>query len=76
METVEVAINARGMVAIPDIVRAQMGIGPGSVLEMSSDGEWITLRVTGRHDPVSSVRGIFEREMSTDEFLNLTRGKP
>ena len=74
-------LSTKGQVTIPQAVRAQAGIGPGSAVEIAyRDGE-IHLRRT--NDPAATPgRAVVERIrrsgvrplMSTEELMALTRG--
>ena len=74
-------LSTKGQVTIPQAVREQAGIGPGSAVEIAfRDGE-IHLRRT--NDPATTPgRAVVERIrrsgvrplMSTEALMNLTRG--
>lgn len=65
-----------GQLPIPAEVRDKLGITPGMVLDVrEEDGKLIAVKVL-QDDPVSRVRGRFNLGMSTDDFLQLTRGEP
>jgi len=42
-------VTAQGQISVPAEVRRRLGIGPGSVLEWSEEGEKIVVRRSGRY---------------------------
>jgi AbrB family looped-hinge helix DNA binding protein len=42
-------VTARGQISVPAEVRKKLGLGPGSVLEWSEEGEKIVVRKAGRY---------------------------
>lgn len=72
----EAVVAESGHVVIPEELRKRLGITSQTILDFwEEDGKLVAVKVL-HDDPVSRVRGTFKREMSTDEFLNLTRGEP
>ena len=42
-------ITAQGQISVPAEIRQKLGVGPGSLLEWSEQGEEIVVRRAGRH---------------------------
>jgi antitoxin PrlF len=73
-------ITTKGQVTIPQDVREQTGLLPGSEVEFvqGRDGRVYLRKVAGKgpgRNLVERLRGRGQVRMSTDEILNLTRGK-
>jgi antitoxin PrlF len=72
-----VRVTSKGQVTIPQRVRAQLGITPGSEVDFQLDGEGARLvrAGTGAGEAVAAaMRGRATVAMSTEEILALTRG--
>jgi len=72
----ESIVAESGALPIPPEVREKLGITPGMVLDVrEEDGKLVAVKMLA-DDPVSRARGCIDLGMSTDEFLDLLRGKP
>lgn len=49
MKVAESRVTAQGQVSVPAEVRRRLGLGPGSILEWSAEGEAIIVRRAHRH---------------------------
>lgn len=79
-------ITSKGQVTIPENIRRQTGMLPGTEVEFSSDREGVRLRKaspagrpTGRERRLGEVldhlRGSATIQMSTEEIMALTRSE-
>ncbi len=68
-------VTAKYQITIPPNVRNQLGIVPGSEVDISKEGDRYVLLV----DPVAELkkkwRGKFKSKQSSDEYMNQIRGK-
>ena len=72
----EAVVTESGHVVIPEELRKRLGITSQTILDFrEEDGKLVAVKVL-HDDPVSRARGCIDLGMSTDEFLNLTRGEP
>ncbi len=71
----EAIVTESGHVVIPEELRMRLGITSQTILDFREEDGKLVMEKVLHDDPVSRVRGTFRREMSTDEFLNLTRGE-
>jgi AbrB family looped-hinge helix DNA binding protein len=55
-------ITAQGQVSVPAEVRRKLGVGPGSLLEWSEEGDAVVVRRSGRYTSVEIHEAIFGRE--------------
>lgn len=74
-------LTVKGQVTIPKAVREHLGVVPGEEVDFSvtAEGEVVvrasrTRRKQGLKSRFSSVRGVIEQGVGTDEFMNLLRG--
>lgn len=72
-------VTTKGQVTIPQDIREQLGIRPGSDVEFSIDGEVAKLTpVRGSASRgqllVEKMRGAATIKLTTDEIMALTRG--
>jgi antitoxin PrlF len=49
MKIIQSRVTAQGQISVPAEIRKKLGIGPGSVLEWSEDGEAVVVRRAGRY---------------------------
>lgn len=49
MKTIHSRVTAQGQISVPAEIRKKLGIGPGSVLEWSADGETVVVRRAGKY---------------------------
>ncbi len=73
-------ITTKGQVTIPIDIRERLGLGPGSVVDFSIDGEAVRITKTRERQDrggelVRHLRGRGDVAMSTDEIMALTRGE-
>jgi AbrB family looped-hinge helix DNA binding protein len=65
-------VTAQGQISVPAEVRRRLGIGPGSVLEWSEEGEKIVVRRSARYSSEDIYRALFRegapRPRSLDEL--------
>ena len=52
-------VTAQGQISVPAEVRRRLGIGPGSVLEWSDEGEKIVVRRSARYSSEDVHRALF-----------------
>lgn len=52
-------LTAQGQVSVPARVRQKLGVGPGSVLEWSEEGDRIVVRKAGRYSSLDIHKAIF-----------------
>ena len=68
-------VTAKYQITIPPNVRTQLGIVPGSEVDIRKEGDRYVLLV----DPVAELkkkwRGKFKSKQSSDEYMNRIRGK-
>ena len=70
-------VTSKGQVTIPQRVREQLGITPGSEVDFQLDGEGARLVRVGASEGTTlaaAMRGRATVAMSTDEIMALTRG--
>jgi antitoxin PrlF len=71
-------VSEKGQITIPKDLRDELGIGAGSDVAVTREGDTIVLRKTeamsrGR-SIVERMRGRGDGTMTTDEIMSLTRG--
>jgi AbrB family looped-hinge helix DNA binding protein len=68
-------VTAKYQITIPPDVRTELGIVPGSEVDIRKDGDRFVLVV----DPVTELkkawRGKFRGKQSSDEYMNQIRGE-
>ena len=68
-------VTAKYQITIPPNVRTELGIVPGSEVDIRKEGDRYVLLV----DPVAELkkkwRGKFKSKQSSDEYMNQIRGK-
>lgn len=55
-------VTAQGQISVPAEVRKKLGLGPGSVLEWSEEGEKIVVRKAGRYSSEDIHRALFAKQ--------------
>ena len=55
-------VTAQGQISVPAEVRRRLGVGPGSVLEWSQEGESIVVRRSGRYTSEEISRSLFPKK--------------
>ena len=64
-------VTAEGRVSVPAKVRQRLGVGPGSVLEWTEEGDRVVVRKVGRHSSEDIHRAVFSetpRRRTLDEL--------
>jgi AbrB family looped-hinge helix DNA binding protein len=68
-------VTAKFQITIPPKVRTQLGIVPGSEVDIRKEGDRYVLMV----DPVNELKkkwcGKFKAKQTSDEYINQTRGE-
>ena len=54
-------LTAQGQISVPAEVRKKLGLGPGSVLEWSEEGEKIVVRKAGKYSSEDIHRALFNK---------------
>jgi antitoxin PrlF len=54
-------ITAQGQVSVPAEIRRKLGVGPGSVLEWTEEGESVVVRRAGRYSFEDIHRALFPK---------------
>lgn len=54
-------LTAQGQVSIPAKVRQRLGVGPGSVLEWSEEGDHVVVRKAGRYSSTDIHKALFAK---------------
>lgn len=54
-------LTAQGQISVPAEVRRKLGVGPGSVIEWTEDGEKVIVRRAGRYTFVEIHRALFPK---------------
>jgi antitoxin PrlF len=62
-------VTAQGQISVPAEVRRRLGIGPGSVLEWSEEGEKIVVRRSARYSSEDIHRALFPQRAPTSRTL-------
>ena len=65
-------VTAQGQISVPADVRKKLGVGPGSILEWSEEGDQIVIRRAGKYTFEDIHREIFANKPTvkkTDEEL-------
>jgi AbrB family looped-hinge helix DNA binding protein len=52
-------VTAQGQISVPAEVRRKLGLGPGSVLEWSEEGDKVVVRKAGRYSSEEIHRTLF-----------------
>jgi antitoxin PrlF len=55
-------LTAQGQISVPAEVRKKLGLGPGSVLEWSEEGEKIVVRKAGKYSSEDIHRALFAKQ--------------
>jgi antitoxin PrlF len=54
-------VTAQGQISVPAQVRRKLGVGPGSVIEWTEDGERVVVRRAGRYTFEDIHRALFPK---------------
>jgi AbrB family looped-hinge helix DNA binding protein len=63
-------VTAQGQISVPAEVRRRLGVGPGSVLEWSQEGESIVVRRSGRYTSEEISRSLFPKKPPDPKTLD------
>jgi AbrB family looped-hinge helix DNA binding protein len=63
-------VTAQGQVSVPAEVRRKLGVGPGSLLEWTEEGNAVVVRRSGRYSSAEIHRALFGSEIPTPRRLN------
>jgi antitoxin PrlF len=71
-------ISEKGQVTIPKILRDNLGLAPGTVLDFSEEEGRIVARKVVSEDPISAWRGrcALPGGLSVRAYLDISRGNP
>lgn len=64
-------LTAQGQVSVPAKVRQRLGVGPGSVLEWTDEGDRVVVRKAGRYSSEDIHHALFSKapsRRSLDQF--------
>lgn len=67
-------VTSQGQVSVPASVRRMLGIGPGSVLEWSSDGETAIVRRASRYSSKDIHKALFSARPKPRSLEELKEG--
>ena len=77
------AVTQKGQVTIPKPVRDAMGVKPGTLVEVESDGRGgariVKLEGTpAQEHPIAKFvgTGLYAGKLTTDEYMRMIRGEP
>jgi AbrB family looped-hinge helix DNA binding protein len=62
-------ITARGQISVPANIRKRLGIGPGSVIEWSEEGEKLVVRRAGKFPPRRFIERCFPKVLRSRQRL-------
>lgn len=69
-------IGERGQVTIPKNIRERYGLLPNVEVEFVAENLGVVIRKKTAHtSPVESVYGLLKKNMSTDAYIELIRGR-
>ena len=63
-------LTAQGQISVPAEVRKKLGLGPGSVLEWSEEGEKIVVRKAGKYSSEDIHRALFPKRKPKPRTLD------
>lgn len=67
-------LTAQGQISVPAEVRKKLGLGPGSVLEWSEEGEKIVVRKAGKYSSDDIHRALFAKRAPKPRKLEELKG--
>lgn len=68
-------ISEKGQITIPKPLRERLGLRKGQILEVREERGRLVLAKKDLQDPVDRVYGILNLNRSTDEIMNILRGR-
>ena len=72
----KVLLSEKGQVTIPKLLRDQLGLRPGQMLEFSNENGRLVATKAALVDSVDGVYGILLPRRSTNAYLDEIRGEP
>ena len=69
-------LDENGSITLPRELWESVGFSPGTRVDFTVENGKLIMDRAADDDPVSRARGTIDLGMSTDEFINLLRGKP
>jgi len=67
-------LTAQGQISVPAAVRQKLGIGPGSTLEWSEEGEKVVVRRVGRFTSTDLHEAVFPKPPRRRTLAELKEG--
>ena len=67
-------LTAQGQISVPAEVRRKLGVGPGSVLEWSAEGEHVTVRKAGRYSAEDIHKATFAKKPKRKSLSDIKKG--
>ncbi len=67
-------VTAQGQISVPAEVRRRLGIGPGSILEWTDEGETVVVRRAGRFTSEDIHEEIFKNKPERRDLSDLKEG--
>jgi AbrB family looped-hinge helix DNA binding protein len=67
-------LTAQGQVSVPAKVRQRLGVGPGSVLEWTDEGDRVVVRKAGRYSSEDIHQALFTKTPSRRTLDQLKTG--
>ena len=74
MSTAHSKVTAQGQISVPAEIRRKLGIGPGSILEWSAEGEHVIVRKAGRYSSEEIHRALFSRPPKRKSLREIKKG--
>ena len=68
-------VSEKGQITLPKKLRDRLGIRPGDQLVFAEQAGQLVARKLTREHPVDRVYGILKLRRSTDELIEVMRGK-
>lgn len=63
-------LTAQGQISVPAEVRKKLGLGPGSVIEWTEEGEKIVVRKAGKYSSEDIHRALFAKRSPSPRKLD------
>ena len=74
MSTAHSKVTAQGQISVPAEIRRKLGIGPGSILEWSAEGEHVIVRKAGRYSSEEIHRALFSGPPKRKSLREIKKG--
>lgn len=68
-------ISRNGRVTIPRHLRVELGIGPGSLVDIQTEGDRLVMRRVGALDSPDALYGSLQMGESVDAYIERVRGR-